>query len=118
MQFEGWFSHDRGVPSLAYRSRNPGNLEVGGVKRTYQSLVDGYADLLRDLRGKFTGNNSHGLGPESTMLDLFATYAPVSDSNPTVTYCYFVCGWVTIAIGKPVVPGTKLKEVWSGGNVS
>lgn len=112
MQFEGWFSHQNGVPSMSYRNRNPGNLESNGQKNVYPDLVTGYAALLRELQAKFSGNNAHDIGPESTMLDLFNVYAPPSDSNPTNAYCAFVCGWVTMVLGKGVTPDTKLQDVW------
>jgi hypothetical protein len=115
LQFEGYFSYGtRGVPSMAYRNRNPGNLrDAHGEYRTYVDFVSGYSDLVRDLRGKFTGHNAHGLGPDSTLLDLFTVYAPEADHNSPVVYCNFVAHWITMVTGKIVVASTKLKDVWS-----
>ena len=115
MQFEGWFIHDHGVPSMSYRNRNPGNLETNGQKRVYTSLVDGYSDLLRDLKAKFTGLNSHGLGPNSKLSDLMAIYAPAGDSNPVIAYTNFVAHWITLATGKETTPDTRLGDIWTGG---
>lgn len=117
MQFEGWFNHDRGIPAMSYRNRNPGNIEQMGKKVVYPSLVDGYAALLRDLRDKFTGNNVHGLGPDSKLSDLMAIYAPAGDSNPVVAYTHFVANWITLATGKETTPDTRLGDIWTGGTL-
>lgn len=114
LQFEGYFSHNRGVPSRAYQLRNPGNLrDLTGQYATFADFVSGYNALLRDLRAKFTaGANRHGLGPNSALIDLFAVYAPSSDHNPTVSYCNFVAAWVTMVTGKSVAASTRLGDIW------
>ncbi len=112
MQFEGYFHVDRNGPSVAYRNRNPGNLETNGQKNAYSDFATGYSALLRELHDKFTGNNRHGIGPESTLLDLFNVYAPPSDRNPTNAYCGFVAHWITIVTGRTVTPQTRLKDIW------
>lgn len=112
MSFEGWKPGTR-----SYVNRNPGNLE-GGSKvdaknyDVFPSLIDGYSALLRELRDKFIGNNRHGIGPESSLLDLFNVYAPPSDNNPTNQYCAFVAHWVSMVLGTVVVSETKLKDIW------
>lgn len=115
MAFEGWKPGSR-----SYRNRNPGNLEgpsrraVGkdGLYNTYSSFVDGYLDLLDELRSKFSGENRWSIGPDSTLLQLFNVYAPPSDNNPTNAYCAFVAQQVTKALGVPVTPTTLLKDIW------
>lgn len=115
MQFEGWKPGSR-----SYRNRNPGNLEgrsvramgKNGVYNIYASFVDGYLDLLDELEAKFSGKNSHGIGPDSTLLDLFNVYAPPSDNNPTNTYCEFVARYVSQALGVTVTPQSTLRSIW------
>jgi hypothetical protein len=110
MKFEGWTPG-----SLSYRNRNPGNLEDGhGHYRVFGSLPEGYAELLGDLRDKFLGHTKTGLGPDSTILELFMKYAPPSDNNPTEAYTSFVCGWMSKALGITVVPTTTLGVLWNG----
>ena len=113
MQFEGWRPGTR-----SYENRNPGNLEYGEKVDAkhydiFSSLTTGYMALLQELKAKFTGNNAHGIGPESTLLQLFNVYAPPSDNNPTNSYCEFVAEWVSKALGKPVTPQTLLKDIWT-----
>ena len=110
--FEGWHPGTR-----SYVNRNPGNLE-GGVKTdskgydVFPDFVTGYTALLNELRGKFTGNNRHGIGPGSTMIQLMNIYAPPSDNNPTTAYCLFICQWATRALGRTVDPSTTLGDIW------
>lgn len=118
MQFEGWYSHVNGVPSMSYRNRNPGNLETDGTKNVYLSLVDGYSALLRELQAKFSGYNTHGITPNSTLLDLFNVYAPVTDSNQPNVYCDFVAHWVAMVMGKVVTSQTKLSDIWVSPSIT
>lgn len=107
--FEGWRPG-----SMSNRNRNPGNLEhPNGEKIVYASLLDGYKALVDDLRAKFTGNNTHGLDPQSTVLNLFEVYAPSSDNNPTRRYAVFVANWATIALKREITLNTKLGEIYS-----
>ncbi len=112
MSFEGWRPGSR-----SYRDRNPGNLEHGQKTDadgydTFDTFVAGYAALLTELRSKFTGNNVHGIGPASTMQQLMNIYAPPSDDNPTTAYCQYICDWASRALGRTVVPGTLLGDIW------
>lgn len=110
--FEGWHPQTK-----SYRNRNPGNLE-GGSKvdaknyDVFGTLVDGYQALLNELKAKFSGHNHHGVGPNSTLLDLFNIYAPPNDNNPTHEYCDFVANWATQALGQTVTASTLLKDIW------
>jgi len=117
MQHEGW-----NPQSHSYRNRNPGNLrrpkpaadtDSQGF-RTFDSMVNGYIALLSDLRSKFSGHNDHGLGPASTLLELFQVYAPAGDSNHPQQYAAFVADWIHRATGKNVTSGTKLGALWQG----
>lgn len=112
MAFEGWKPATR-----SYQNRNPGNLEFGekiDAKNydIFPDFVSGYSALLRELRSKFTGANTHRIGPSSTLLELFNVYAPPSDDNPTNAYCVFVADWVSKATGKTVTLVTKLSDIW------
>jgi hypothetical protein len=115
MAFEGWKPGSR-----SYRNRNPGNLEgghgratgVAGPYNVYDSFLDGYSDLLDELKAKFSGNNRHGIGPTSTFLELMNVYAPPSDNNPTTAYAAFVMNWASRALGRNVDPSTTLESIW------
>jgi hypothetical protein len=114
--FEGWHPGSR-----SYRNRNPGNLE-GGEKvdaknyDVFLTFVEGYQALLNELTAKFSGNNKHEIGPDSTMADLMNIYAPPSDNNPTTAYCLFICHWATTALGRTVDPSTRLGDIWQIGS--
>lgn len=114
MAFEGWK-----LGSRSYVNRNPGNLRLVGRTADdkgytiFPDLPTGYAALLRELQGKFSGANSHGIGPSSTVLSLFNVYAPPSDNNPTNAYAQFVADWVSKALGKPITVASPLSDIWS-----
>src|SRR6266446_2606682 len=116
--FEGWHPGTR-----SYRNRNPGNLE-GGEKvdaknyDVFNTFTEGYQALLNELGAKFSGNNRHGIGPNSTMSDLMNIYAPPSDNNPTTAYCLFICHWASQALGSTISPSTTLGEIWPVKNSS
>jgi hypothetical protein len=113
MQFEGWHRD-----SHSWRNRNPGNLRPTSPTqpqdaenyRIFDSLAEGFAALLADLRAKFGG--SHNLKPESTLLDLFNCYAPAGDANNPSAYTQFVCSWTSRILGRPVLPATTLRDFW------
>lgn len=115
--FESGHLNDPTVPAV--RNLNPGNLELPGSTRDahgytiFPDFVSGYAALLRELWSKFSGNNSHGIGPSSTLLALFNIYAPPSDNNPTNSYAEFVAGWVTKALGRPITISSPLSDIWT-----
>ena len=112
--FEGWKPGTR-----SYENRNPGNLRLQGRTADdkgytiFPDLPTGYAALLRELQSKFSGANSHGIGPSSTLLALFNIYAPPSDNNPTNSYAQFVADWVSKALGKPITVASPLSDIWS-----
>jgi hypothetical protein len=110
MKFEGWEPGSR-----SYENRNPGNLRLAGSKgyTIFPDLPTGYAALLRELQSKFSGNNSHGIGPTSTLLQLFNVYAPQADSNNPSQYAIFVQQWVSKALGKPITLDSPLSDIWS-----
>lgn len=114
MAFEGWK-----LGSRSYVNRNPGNLRLVGRTADdkgytiFPDLPTGYAALLRELQSKFSGANSHGIGPSSTVLALFNIYAPPSDDNPTNGYAQFVADWVSNALGKPITVASPLSDIWS-----
>lgn len=112
MLYEGWYAHP--VPSMSYRQRNPGNLESNGQKRVFPSLKAGYDALLDELIAKFSGANSHGIGPDSTLQQLFNIYAPTADNNQPNAYCQFVAGWVSKVLEREITPATQLKRIWAG----
>ena len=115
--FESGHLNDPTVPAL--RNANPGNLEIPGSTKDargytiFPDFATGYAALLHELRGKFSGQNAHGIGPASTLLDLFNIYAPPSDNNPTNVYAAFVAKWVGEALGRPVTVESTLGSIWT-----
>jgi hypothetical protein len=79
----------------------------------YGDFISGYESLWDDLCDKFqTGKNAHGLGPQSTLLDLFNVYAPGEDGNDPNSYCVFVAGWLNQALGRPIAVTTLLGDIW------
>jgi hypothetical protein len=113
MQFEGWK-----LGSRSYVNRNPGNLRLVGRTADdrgytiFPDLPTGYSALLRELQSKFSGQNSHGIGPASTVLELFNIYAPPSDNNPTNAYAAFVADWISKALGRPITIASPLSDIW------
>jgi hypothetical protein len=111
MQFEGWHKDSR-----SWRNRNPGNLrpfntvqaQDGDGYRVFGSLWEGFQALLMDLQAKFNG--SHGLTPQSTLLDLLNVYAPAGDANNPTAYTQFVCSWTSHALNRPITPNTTLED--------
>jgi hypothetical protein len=114
MAFEGWK-----IGSRSYENRNPGNVRLPGRTADdkgytiFPDLPTGYAALLRELQSKFNGQNTHGIGPASTVLQLFDIYAPPSDNNPTNSYAAFVADWVSKVLGKPITVDSKLSDIWA-----
>jgi hypothetical protein len=107
-------------PARSFRNCNPGNLrspdwpthDADGFD-IYGDFIAGYESLTGDLEDKFqTGKNAHGLGPQSTLLDLFKIYAPSEDGNDPNSYCVFVAGWLNQALGKPISVTTLLGDIW------
>jgi hypothetical protein len=99
---------------------NPGNLrssdwpnrDAGGFD-IYPDFIAGYESLTGDLEDKFqAGKNEHGLGPQSSLLDLFKIYAPSEDGNDPNSYCVFVAGWLNQALGRPIAVTTLLGDIW------
>lgn len=109
-----------------YRNNNPGNLRDSSVPHSmdpgnyciFASFVAGFTALTEDLRAKFRGNNSHGLGPSSTLLDLFNTYAPSSDNNVPEKYAESVAAWLSEAYGKPLTVMVTLGDVMNLGGLT
>src|ERR1700733_4340018 len=107
MRYEGW---DPGTRS--YVNRNPGNLRLAvhvdagitsypvdaGGYTIFPDFATGYNALLRDLRAKFTGQNSHGLGPASTLVAMMEVYSPSADKNNPQEYAEFVARWVGLVL--------------------
>lgn len=113
--FESGHLNDPTVPAV--RNLNPGNLRTGvnpdaNGYSVFPDFVTGYSALLRDLRAKFDGNNSHGLGQTSTLLSLLGVYAPAGDSNNPSAYAEFVASWVGKALGKPITVVSELSNIW------
>lgn len=104
----------------SFRNNNPGNLRGPAVgipedDKGFLILADfitGYERLWDDLFDKFTGHNDHGLGPASTVLDLFNVYAPSADGNDTNAYASFVAAWCADALAKPITIASPLSDIF------
>ncbi len=105
--------------SCSHRNCNPGNLRDSPLKIRHDS--GGYAvfanyetgrrALLNDLESKMSGHTRTGLGPESSIQDLFDVYAPREDNNEPSLYAKFVAAWLDKRCGKTVTVDTKLSEL-------
>lgn len=112
---EGWLPGSR-----SNRNRNPGNLRAGSGQigndtdgyAIFPSFVAGYTALLTDLAAKFTGYSKTGLGPASTLLQLFEVYAPAADHNDPLRYAEYVAQWLTKALRKSIDVKTPLSAIW------
>jgi hypothetical protein len=114
MCYEGWKPW-----SPSYQNRNPGNLKhapssagigIDGFAY-FRGLEAGYSALCGDLAAKFSGNNHYGLGPESTLYDLFCVYAPAGDHNAPLAYAQFVSAWLTRALKRGIHYDTTLRAI-------
>jgi len=52
------------------------------------------------------------LGPDSTLADLVAVWAPVSDHNHPNIYVVAVADWMGLALGERVTPDFKLRDIY------
>lgn len=125
MRTEGWDPMTR-----SYQNRNPGNLRLAvhpdaGVAAydvddkgftIFPDFATGYNALLRDLRAKFTGANSHGLGPSSTLVGMMKIYAPSADANDPLSYAIEIAKWCSVALKKPITDQSELVNIWRAGN--
>lgn len=126
MHEEGWIPpcslYPRGT--RAWRNRNPGNLRPtaadqardGQNYRVFISLTDGYQALRSDLSDKFTGNNEHGLGPDSRLIDLVDVWSPSSDHNNPNQYCQNISIAMSKSLETQITPLSRLGDIWKGGN--
>lgn len=101
--------------SVAYRNSNPGNLRAspmaaGKDSRGYcifNTFAEGWNALVWDISRKCQGFTRTGLGPTSTVAELFKVYAPAEDSNDPDSYCQYVCNRAGFE------PDTTLGEIYA-----
>lgn len=98
-----------GMGTRAWRNNNPGNLRASPLAdriddgfAVFSDYYVGLAALLRDLWGKCTGHTGTPLGPNSTVAQLVAVWAPPNE-NDTQRYVQVLAGLVS--------PETKIKEL-------
>ena len=116
MAFEGWRPGSR-----SYRNRNPGNLRDSPVPHTldvgdycvFADFLTGYGALKVELESKVTGINSHGIGPDSTLEQLFDVYAPRADHNEPNEYAAFMGQFCSTALGRSVTSQSSLRSIAS-----
>lgn len=114
MAMEGWRAG-----SFSNRNRNPGNLRDSALKigedpagfAVFADFPTGYRALVHLLQLYFSGQNAHSIGPQSTLADLFAVYAPSSDHNSPLAYAAFVATWISTALNKPYTSQSKLGDI-------
>lgn len=85
---EGWYPYSR-----SWRNNNPGNLRWSkfqtGQKDNFayfDSFASGWLALWWDLYCKSTGRTRTKLTGESSLIELFAVWAPRSDRNNPLAY--------------------------------
>jgi hypothetical protein len=107
-------------PARSFRNCNPGNLRADGWSEhdadgfdIYPDFIAGYEALWDDLSDKFVGDDEHGLGPSSTLLQLMDVYAPGEDGNDPESYAAFVAAWVGLALGKAITVNSLLGDIWT-----
>ena len=93
--------------SKAIDNNNPGNIKdpKTGEFMKFSSPEEGYAALMNDLQGKFTGATSTGLHGGSSLMDFAQVYAPASDNNNPGEYT------AKLANQLGVSPDTKLSDL-------
>jgi hypothetical protein len=95
-----------GGDTPAVRNNNPGNLRgPDGNFRRFKSMQEGFQAQMDDLKAKQTGNNSHGLGADSTLMEMISVYAPKSDGNDPVSYA------ADVAKTLGITPDTKIGQI-------
>jgi len=109
-----------GPTDLSRRNRNPLNLRAAatvphtmdaGGYCVFASIVDGTQAGLHELWCKVTGNNEHGIGPSSTLDELFDVYAPRGDDNNPSSYALTVASRCSSALGRTVTHLSQLRDV-------
>jgi len=108
---EGWYP---GTPS--YQNRNPGNLIASPFAKQkdehgfciFPDFITGYNALKWDIAGKATGKNDLGLGPATTIYELFAKYAPAKAGNAPLVYAVNVASWCAHATGRALTRDSTL----------
>lgn len=95
-----------GFTTPAARNRNPGNLRDPrtGKFREFDSVQQGFAALVDDVKAKQTGRTRTGLTGDSSIAQFFAVYAPAHE-NPTAEYIR------TVSKELGVSPSTKIGEL-------
>jgi hypothetical protein len=94
--------------TLAQTNNNPGNIRnpATGQFAVYTTPQAGWQALESDIQAKISGNNAHGLGPNSTLQDFFNVYAPTGDgSNNPASYAQSVAQQLGVS------PTTKLGDL-------
>lgn len=113
-QFEG---AREGVPTVrCIRNNNPGNLRpykqgqpMDDGYRYFDSFALGWQALLTDLSHKILVDFK---GTDSTMFDLMNKYAPAGDHNNPTVYARFVCNWMSVTLGREILPTSSLTDVF------
>jgi len=114
MAEEGWRAG-----SVSNRNRNPLNLRASIVTHkmdaggycVFGDILAGVVAGLEEVRAKVTGHNEHGIGPDSTLDQLFDVYAPRSDHNNPNAYALAVAEWCSTALGRAITHNSTLRAI-------
>lgn len=108
--------------SRSFRNNNPGNIRPGSLNLgqvgvdsggfgIFASYGDGYNALIRDIQAKFSGRTRTGLGPDSTAVDFFAVYNPVSDGGVPAAYAQQVVNGLNAQYGSNLTIYNTLGDI-------
>jgi hypothetical protein len=101
-------------------NRNPLNLRASSIPHTFDSgglcvfpdIIEGTRAGMLEIACKVTGNNSHGITPDSTLDQLFDVYAPRGDGdNDPNRYALAVAAWCSKALGREISHATALRVI-------
>lgn len=98
--FNGWLFGDSGGSgkTLADRNNNPGNMrELNGQFGQYQSPLEGWMAMARQIRLYFTGKSAAaGYKKLQSIWDIVHKYAPAADNNDPEAYSNFVANMMGV----------------------
>ena len=109
-----------GPGDISRQNRNPLNLRGSSVPHTvdkggycvFPDITHGTAAGILEIQEKVLGHNEHGIGPDSTLDQLYDVYAPRGDGdNDPNVYAVNVAAYCTHACGRMLTHESKLRDV-------
>lgn len=123
-EHEGFYPPSLRYPlgSRSWRNNSPGNLRsspvqdgVRGGFAYFKTYDEGWEALILELKIKFSGKSRTRIGPDSTIGELFAVYAPKEDHNNPASYAAYVVHRINQILGASFTVNTLLKETMEFG---